>query len=206
MKRLALLCLSLFVLSACVARPASGQALHVDDFSDPDSGFNRQSDADTITDYVEGEYKIEVFTANLNVWSVAGPGFTDSIIEVNAHTASGTENNLYGLICRHQDDDNFYFFAISADGYYAIGKLKDGEIVMLSSPVFEYSDKILTGLAANHIAASCAAQTLSLTVNGSKLAEVTDADFSHGRAGLVAGTFDDTPTEVRFDDLLVTQP
>src|SRR5574341_1155513 len=206
MRHLAALFLPSIFLAACVTQVKSGDVLLVDDFSSPDSGFTSQSDADAITEYVDGQYKIEVFTPHLNVWSVAGPQLTDSIVEVNAHTAGGTQNNLYGVICRHQDDDNFYFFAISADGYYAIGKLKDGDIVMLSSQVFEHSDRIITGQAANHVAARCAVHTLSLIVNGSKLAEVTDEDFTEGKVGLIVGTFDDAPTDVRFDDLLVTQP
>jgi hypothetical protein len=36
--------------------------------------------------------------------------------------------------------------------------------------------------------------------------EVSDADFSEGKVGLIAGTFDDPETDVRFDDLLVTKP
>lgn len=206
MKHLVVWSVAAVFLAACAARPKSGEVLLVDDFSNPDSGFNRQADADTITDYVGGEYKIEVFTPDLYVWSLAGPSFGDAVVEANARTAGGTENNLYGLICRRRDDDNFYFFSISADGYYAIGKLKDGQVTLLSSQVFEYSDKILTGPAANHIAATCAAQTLTLTVNGFKLSEVADADFSGGQVGLIALTFEDTSTDVRFDNLLVTGP
>ena len=198
--------LAAFALTACLAQPKSGDVLLVDDFSKSDSGFNQQSDADATTDYLDGEYQIEVFTSNLNVWSVSGPKLADAVIEVNAHTAGGSENNLYGVICRHQDDSNFYFFAISADGYYAIGKLNEGDIVMLSSRVFEHSEKINAGQAANHIAAACAAQTLTLTVNGTQLARTTDADFTDGQIGLIAGTFDDPQTDVRFDDLLVTRP
>jgi hypothetical protein len=203
---IAVITIAAFLFTACAAPPGRGAVLYVDDFSNPETGFNRQSDADAVTDYADSQYKIEIFTPNLNVWSVAGPQFADALVEVNAHTAGGTENNLYGVICRHQDDDNFYFFGISADGYYAIGKVKDGSIVMLSSTVFEFSDRIITGQAANHIAATCAAQTLTLTVNNSTLAEVTDADFSKGQVGLIAGTFNDAPTDVRFGDLLVTQP
>jgi hypothetical protein len=206
MKRLSLLMTLALLLTACAPRRERGTVLHVDDFSNPDSGFNRQSDADATTDYVDSQYKIEIFVDNLNVWSVDGPTFGDALVETNAHTAGGTEDNLYGVICRHQDDDNFYFFTISADGYYGIGKLKDGALVMLGSAVFERSDKIFTGQAANHIAAACVANSLTLSVNGALLAEVEDVDFSEGQVGLIAGTFNDAPTEVRFDDLLVTQP
>jgi hypothetical protein len=198
------------LLTAC-AQPKSGDILFIDDFSNPKSGFQHQSDADAISDYADSQYQIEVFTPQLNVWSINGPKFTDARIEVNAHTSAGSENNLYGLICRYRDDKSFYFLVISADGYYAIGKVKEnanqvGELILLSSKVYESSDKIATGQAVNHLVATCAAQTLTLTVNGTQLSQVTDPDFTDGQVGVIAGTFDDPDTTLRFDDLVVTQP
>lgn len=198
------------LVSACTTTE-SGQVLFVDDFSNPDSGFQRHSDADAITDYVDGQYKIEVFTPQLNVWSPNGPKLSDTRIEVSARTATGSVNNLYGLVCRYRDDKNFYFLVVSADGYYAIGKVKEnsdrkGEINLLSSKVYEHSTTISTGAAINHLVAVCASQSLALTVNGSPLALVNDADFSDGQVGLIAGTFDEPDTDVRFDDLVVSQP
>lgn len=194
------------VLAACIAQPQSGDILLADDFSSPDSGFNRQADADAITDYADGEYRIRIFTPNLNVWSAREQKFTDTIIEVNARTTAGSENNLFGVICRRQDDSNFYFLVISADSYYAIGKLQEGKIRLLGSAVFEYSDKILPGQATNHIAAVCAGNTLTLSANGAQLAQVADDDYGEGEIGLIAGVFDDPETEVRFDNLLVVMP
>ena len=192
-------------LAACQPQTQSGDVLLIDDFSNPESGFNRGADADAVTDYTDGEYQIEIFTPNLNVWSVNNFKIADAIIEVNAQTAGGSENNLYGLICRHQDDENFYFFAISADGYYAIGKLKEGQIIFLSSDTFQPAAQIQTGQAVNHLAVGCVSQTLSLAVNGAQLAQITDSDFAEGVIGLIAGTFDDQ-TDTRFDNLLITKP
>jgi len=211
MRRLSFsLLLLALALTAC-SSAKKGDVLFIDDFSNPDSGFQQHSDADATTDYLDGQYQIEVLTPQLNVWSPNGPKLGDLQAEVNAHTEAGSENNLYGLVCRYRDDKNFYFLAISADGYYAIGKVKEnndkkGEISLLSSKVYEHSDKILTGNAVNHLTATCQGQTLTLSANGAQLAQVTDPDFSEGQVGLIAGTFDDPDTDVRFDDLVVTQP
>ncbi|HKZ70224.1 MAG TPA: hypothetical protein VJ020_09095 [Anaerolineales bacterium] len=193
-------------LTACRAQPQSGDVLLADDFSNPDSGFTRQADADAITDYHEGEYQIQVFTSNINVWSVNGQKFADVKIDVNARTAAGSENNTFGVVCRHRDDSNFYFFAISADGYYAIGKVKEGAMELISSQVYEPSDKIHTGQDLNHIAATCLGESLTLSVNDAQIAQAADPDFADGKIGLIAGTFDDPETDVRFDNLVVTKP
>jgi hypothetical protein len=198
--------LAALALSACWAQPQSGDILLTDDFSNPESGFTRQADADAITDYLEGQYQIHVFTPNINVWSVNSQKLADVKIDINARTAAGSENNMYGVVCRHRDDSNFYFFAISADGYYAIGKVNEGVIALLSSSVYEPSDKIQTGQTLNHLSATCLGENLTLSVNDSPIAQATDSDFADGKIGLIAGTFDDTETDVRFDNLVVTQP
>ncbi len=51
--------------SAPTEEPASqpaGDVLFFDDFSDPNSGWDRYSDEDGITDYENGAYKIAVFS------------------------------------------------------------------------------------------------------------------------------------------------
>jgi hypothetical protein len=210
MRRLLLLPLLIIALAGCNTAK-KGDVLFLDDFSNPDSGFQKHADADAITDYLDGQYQIEVLTPQLNVWSPNGPKLGDVHVEVNAHTEAGSQNNMYGLVCRYRDDKNFYFMAISADGYYAIGKVKEnqdkkGEISLLSSKVYEPADQILTGNAVNHLTGVCQGSTLTLSANGSQLAQITDSDFSDGQVGLIAGTFDEPDTDVRFDDLVVTQP
>jgi hypothetical protein len=198
------------LLSACNGSQP-GQVLFADDFSNPESGFQRHSDADAVADYVDGQYKIEVFAPQLNAWTPGGPVLADVRIEINARTVAGSENNLYGLVCRYRDGGSFYFLVVSADGYYAIGKVSENQekkpqIALLGSKVYERSDKIAKGNAPNHLAAVCAGSTLSLSVNGSPLAQVTDSDLKSGQVGLYAGTFDEADTDVRFDDLVVTRP
>ncbi len=120
--------------------------------------------------------------------------------------AAGPDNNLFGLICRYQDDKNFYFLAISADGYFVVGKLKDGRIYFLNSNSFEYSDNILPGQVAHHLTATCVGNALTLTVDNSLLAQATDADFKNGSVGLIAGAFDEPGVDIRFDYLTAVKP
>jgi hypothetical protein len=206
MKRALLSLLLLLSLAACQSQPKPGDVLYLDDFEQIGSGWNRQSDADAATDYADGEYRIEVVTPNLNVWSVAGPQLTDAIIDVTARTAAGPDNNLFGLICRYQDDLNFYFLVISADSYYGIGQYRDGESTLLNSNVYEYSDKILPGPATHHLTAACIGNTLTLAVNGTQLAQATDIDFKTGKLGLIAGSFGEPDVDVRFDNLIASAP
>jgi len=204
MKRL-LLALAL-TLAACQSQPKSGDILLTDSFDKTESGWNRQSDADATTDYLDGEYQIKVFTSNLNVWSIGKLALGDALIDVNARAAGGPDNNLFGLICRYQDDQNFYFFVISADSYYGIGKYKDGQSALLNSAVYEYSAKIPPGQATHHLTAACIGDNLTLSLNGTELAQARDTDFKTGQLGLIGGSFDEPDVDIRFDNLVASVP
>jgi len=189
--------------------PASGNGAGVlfqDDFSDPQSGWDQVRTADGITDYEDGIYRITVNTPNQDVWANPGKSFTDVHIEVEATKQGGPDDNDFGVICRYQNTDNFYFFIISSDGYYGIGKVQDGSQQLLGMENMEQSDAIYQGQASNRIAAECQGDQLTLWANGTKLFTIQDADFPSGDVGLMAGTFDTPGTDIAFDNFIVTQP
>lgn len=184
-----------------------GMVLFQDDFSDPASGWDQVVSDDGIQmDYSEGAYRIRIAGDHRTAWSSAGLEFIDSNVETDARWVDGSGDDDYGLVCRGIDQGNFYFFAISSDGYYGIGKVKDGLPELINSPAMLPSEYIAQGRDTNHLQAACVGDRLSLTVNGKLLAEVRDADFQRGAVGLIAGTLDDGLTVVDFDNFSVTAP
>jgi len=186
---------------------AEREVLFQDDFSDPSSGWDTVSTEEGITDYENGTYRILVNTASSDYWANPGLNFKDTVIDVDATKAGGPDDNDFGVICRYQDVNNFYFFLISSDGFYAIAKSSDGEYVFLE-PADEMSptDAVLTGEATNHIQAKCVGSRLTLIVNGEVVAETEDTSYLEGDVGLMAGTFDEVGTDIRFDNFSVTKP
>ena len=71
---------------------------------------------------------------------------------------------------------------------------------------FSESDAIRQGNAANQIQATCDGSTLELSINGQRLATADDSTFTSGDIALTATSYEDTPTEIRFDNLVVRQP
>jgi hypothetical protein len=114
--------------------------------------------------------------------------------------------NLYGLICRYVDNQNFYFLIVASDGYYAIGKSVNGEYDYIDTEFMEETDAVLGGDATNHIRADCSGSTLRLYANGNLLKEVNDATFTTGDIGLIAGTFDNVGVDILFDNVVVRAP
>ena len=186
----------------------SPQLLFYDDFSDPTSGWDRVTADQGSTDYTADAYRIYVNAANTDLWANPGRQFpSDVILAVDATKVGGSDDNDFGLICRYQDTGNYYFFLVSSDGYYGIGIVQNGEQRLLSGNSMMHSDSIKQGNATNHIRAECIGNTLSLSVNSNRLAEVQDATItSGGDVGLLAGTFDTPGTEILFREFVVGTP
>ncbi len=178
--------------------------LFQDDFSDPNSGWPRFKADWGITDYINGRYRIGVGLAYTDLWANPGLDFRDIRIEVDAQAVAGSEYNSFGVLCRYQDDENFYFFVLSNAGYYAIVKMIDGEQYQLT-PERQLAVRgiIRPGSQVNRVQAECVGDRLRLYANGHLLAEVQDDAFAHGDVGLIAGAFTDAGIIVEFDNFVV---
>ena len=142
-------------------------------------------------------------------WTNPGRNFDDVVINAEARHASGPNNNACGLICRYQNEENFYVFLVSGDGYYAIGKYQSGSetvTYLTLDAQFQPSDAINQGVASNEVRASCIGSQLSLEVNGVAVASVSDATFVTGDIGVAASTLQPGSLVVEFDNVLVTAP
>ncbi|HKZ84885.1 MAG TPA: protein kinase [Anaerolineae bacterium] len=190
-----------------VGVPVAGggaEVLFSDDFSSPDSGWDRASDKDSLSDYVDGQYVIGVSAESLYVWANPGQSFTDVVVDVDATQVAGPDNNDYGVICRYQDFDNFYRILISGDGYYAFIRQVDGESTQLID--WTQSSAINQGAAHNHLTVICDGDSLALWVNDKFVAEASDDALAEGDIGLTAGTFNEAGVRVAFDNVIVTAP
>ena len=179
--------------------------LFQDDFSNPESGWDRFNDEEGVTDYLNDGYLIGVYTDTYFYWANPYRTFQDVVIEVDAEMMTDEEDNQYGIICRQTDLDNWYALVISGDGYAAIRKRFQGsDLEYLTDWIV--SEAINTGMASNKLRAECVGDRLSLYVNGVLAIEATDSDLVAGDVGLLAGTFTASQTEVFFDNFIVTNP
>lgn len=193
-------------LSATPTPTATSNVLYFDDFSSSLSGWDRDSGDDGQTDYIPGGYLIWVKQPNLDLWANPGLDLADVSIEVDAARVDGPLSNAYGVICRYQDADNYYFGIIGSDGYYGIGKRLDGENVLLTDGKLQPTDRVVDGTTVNHLRLDCSGATLALYANGYLLGMFEDADFVHGDVGLIAGTLEEAGAAVTFDNFTVFQP
>ena len=198
-------------LAACTAAPLptavpanSGDILFQDEFENNSTGWDRVSNDSGIMDYDQGGYRILVGQPTMNFWSTPEKNFGDVRVEADVIRLNGPDENRVGLICRYQAGD-YYFFIISNDGFYAIGKFIGGNTILLGQTEMLSSDFILTN-SINHLRADCIGNTLTFFVNFNQIASAQDADFPSGDVGLLAGSFSETGVDVSFDHFVVMQP
>lgn len=184
----------------------SGSILFQDTFSSAQSGWDQYSDATYRAEYIADAYRITVFDADSVAWSVPRLTFSDVIIDVNARKLKGPDDNVFGVICRYEDPDNFYFFLISSDAYSGIGVYESGVRTLLSGETMLPSDFILLGEGTNALHIECVGDRLSLSVNGHLIGEVQGASKTIGDVGLIAGTSDTSGVQIEFDDFIVANP
>ena len=171
-----------------------------DDFSSSCSGWSCGGDQDYQVGYATGAYSIRVKSKNIPTWATHETQFTDGEITVEAREMDSVGNGEYGIICRCQDADNFYFFLISEDGYFSIQKFEDKEQQFLFD--WEHLTE-LDPAGTNRITAICVGNILQLPVNDYILTTAYDDSFQSGSIGLIAGTFSTPGLCVTFENLVV---
>jgi hypothetical protein len=184
----------------------SGDVLFQDDFAINSSGWDRYRDTVYEANYDQGSYLIEVNTADTMVWSLQDLSYPDVILRVQAWRSGGPEDNLYGLICRYQDADNFIFFLLSSDGYAGIGQYADGDRSLLNDESLLPFDGIRPGDNINLVEARCVGENLSLQINGQQAAQARVVSINSGDVGLLAGTYSQPGVKIRFDNFSMLQP
>src|SRR3989304_1285565 len=187
------------------APPAKpGDILYQEQFEDNTTGWDRVSNDNGIMDYDGGGYRILIQQPSFNLWSTPEKNFSDVRVEADVTKLSGPDANRAGLMCRYQNGD-YYFFIISSDGFYAIGKFIGGNTLLLGQTQMQSSEFIQVN-ETNHLRADCVGDTLSFYVNFNEIAVVQDTDFPSGDVGVVAGAFSEPGVDVLFDHFVVIQP
>jgi len=205
------------LLAACAGAasgtPGEPGVIFRDDFSQTTSGWDRHTGSDLTTDYVDGRYLAAVTDPGVDVWARPGLNLSDVAFSADTQYAAGPVNNEYGLICRYDragdGRNSFYFFFVSSDGYYALGKIvRDARTIL--SPAegsFQPTDAVkLEPEAVNTLTATCDGTHFSLAVNGTVVGEFDDDELKRGDLGVMAGTFDEGGVQITFDNVLVREP
>ncbi len=191
------------------------------------------------TQIADGQMLVSIGEPSGGAYSVADPHFGDFDLRVEAQAMDGPVDNGYGVVFRLQnkdntsvEDDNYYLFLISSDGYYQISRVVDGAVKIISDWI--ESESIHKGLATvNHLRVIARGDSFHFSANetvlelcipddpdaistysggtcigGSMVDALTDSAIPNGQIGVTAQS---TPSGgagvvAAFDNLLVYAP
>jgi hypothetical protein len=197
-----------FVRDASLSIPAPtmvaspGEVLLLDDFSGQRGWFVELNSRYELV-FTQGGYRILALTKNNPIWSARDFDYDDVRLEVDAVQLAGPTDGYYGLVCHHQDNENYYLLVVSMDGNFGIGKVKDNELRFLNF-TSEYNE--LLSSRGNRLRADCVGDTLKLYVDGTHVLEARDAEFVSGGIGMVVGNRSTSGTDVLFDNFIALKP
>lgn len=186
----------------------SGEILFADDFSDNTGTWDYWHEQEFSAASVhEGKYLMVINENETDIFSTIPGEFADVHLQVAGRKLYGGDDNIFGVVCRYQDEHNYYGFLVSSDGYWSVIKKYAGGQEVLSSTTMEFSENINRGKTENIIEAICKGNYLALVVNGHKLANAIDDTFDTGRIGLTSGSFAlDQELAIEFDSFIAMVP
>lgn len=177
-----------------------------DDFSDNTSGWDRVETDLGGTDYMDGAYHFFIDEKHTDYLSTLYRTYENIGLQVDAKRVEGPVDNNYGLICRFQDEKNFYAGMISSDGYYGLLKIENGQYSVMGHDAMTFSDSLAMPDGLYTLRMDCYQNFLFLYVNGNLLDVQQDDTFASGDVGLIAGSFEDVGVHVQFDNFYLIDP
>lgn len=193
------------------SQPEFAEVTFVDEYSDPTSGLY---DDQVAQEWGQGGYdpETEQYVYAMNPASgVIYDYYADLVLpdafmlQVSAQTAGAVDTG-FGLIFQVQDDNHFYAFRVSGDGYFlverAAGETLETLVDWTVAHPFDSTEEAL-----NTLAVVGADGLYRLYVNGVQVGEFVDDSYEAGSAGYLVENFDKTaPAAFVFDDFVAGVP
>lgn len=152
-----------------------------------------------------GRYQVGVRGAQSVVTSTLEPTFpVDQVVSATFDTTGSPSDAGFGVVCRMQDDDDYYRLGISNDGEFAIQRVKGGTTTVLTGggkwapgPGLRKTPGLFT------VRAECIGTTLTLFESNRLVASVKDPELSGGKVGVFVETFYKPKAVVQVNSLAV---
>lgn len=129
----------------------------------------------------------------------------DFDVSVDAQQTGGSQKNAYGLMFRHTDPDDAYFFSITGYGAYALSYNKAGEYQSL---IFPTTSSAVKPGEVNHLRVIGVGSHFIFYVNDEIVAEIYDDALPQGTVGLGVEAYDrDNPgASFEFSNFVLREP
>ncbi len=152
-----------------------------------------------------GRYQVGVRGAQSVVTSTLDPTFpVDQVVSATFDTTGSPSDAGFGVVCRMQDDDDYYRLGVGNDGEFAIQRVAGGTTTVLTGggkwapgPGLPKAPGLFT------VRAECIGTTLTLFEANRAVATVKDPALSGGTVGVFVETFYKPKAVVQINSLAV---
>lgn len=175
-----------------------GPVVLTDTFQSAERGLFRSGANENAAYYVaNGSYTIAITQPAHIAWSPVRGIFPNVAVEVETTLAEGPPQTTAGIVFRYNDEQNFYFYGVSGDGYYTLAALHNGEW----QPILDWSvsPQIRRAGAPNLLRVELNGARFRVYVNGTLLDEASDELFPTGGIALAAHTFNEGMARITFE-------
>lgn len=165
-----------------------------DTFDNVDSGWPQSESMGY--DLGREEYYIASSDAFEDTWAVSsrGPQRSSFCFTARARPTDDETYGIYGLVFGYRDDENFYLFTVSTDGYYSLHKREDGEFSTVLP--HQREEAIEEGDGMNVLSVVSYQGHIWLYINRQPIDSVSNESPSRGAFGFFAAQ----GLHVQFDD------
>lgn len=191
-------------------QPATGNVLLQDDFSSAQWGTG--TDSDSSVEYANEALRFIVYTKNYFVWSTPNnKDYQNVHMEVTVLNNGTDSTTGFGLMCHQQASakGSFYYLAMTPAGEYTIAKAapEQSDVFLTNNNQWAASDLIKKDASSYRVGADCANDgTLTLYVDGQKIASVSDVSYTNGGVAVFTWSGEEaTKTDISFDDFVMTE-
>jgi len=135
------------------------------------------------------------------VYNMSGDFPADNTAELQASIQMGNPLDIFGLLVRYQDENNYLGMMVNSAGNYDFVRCLNGELTSLGGPAT--SSALKTGTVSNRLKVVCQGDHFQFFANGQLLGEVTDRSFPQGQVTFAARRMGTQILRLRFESLKI---
>ena len=190
---------------AMTVEPLQPQLIFSEDFSQPKIEWfdgHANDNPDYYLHLEEGGYFLTIGGRGTWIVNQIGGEFpVDCTAELQASILVGDPNDIFALLVRYQDENNYLGLMVNSAGTYDFLRCVDGELTNLAGPA--HSSELRTGTASNRLKVICQGNRFQFFVNDQSLGEVTDDTFPQGQVTFAARRLGTDFLHVRYESIKI---
>jgi hypothetical protein len=127
----------------------------------------------------------------------------DQVVTATFQTAGSPPDVGFGVVCRMQDEDDYYRLGVSNDGQYAIQRVRAGKATVLTGGKWQSNPAIRATPGPYAVRGECTGDTLTLLESNRKIASVRDRTIRGPHVGVFLESFAEPNSVVKVTSLSV---